>query len=663
VSNPANGGGASVFGPLDANRALTLAAAGNPSFTGVSYHTSAQAIPIPIMWGTRRVSPNTIWVASVLDFTVQPFGTFGPGPPGYTPGTDGVNFTVGVWQGRVTVPGSSYGEPDLSNSNSINFVPVIQALCEGPIDDVPRIWNGGGSAAQTWAEATNLIHIFGIGVPPCPYYDKTLNGTSTQTSWAYFAVDPAILTLYPGADLAYRFTALIVTPTMPWGHSMTPPQQSFEVRRTPNTAMRALDSYLLAFDYSPAAIIPDLLTSLQYGMGLVSGDIDAATLTTNANSYTNYCFAQGFFLSPLLDAQTAGTDILNRIATETNTWIFWSGVAFMFVPLGDESLTANGKTYTPDATPAYDLSNDNFLASGPLTVDRADPNDCHNRVRFEFPDRRPGTDAVGPGPTSTPGIDYAKNAIEWKDEGLIGQFGIRDASAISADDICDVAVAAVSLDLYGKRMAYIRNTYSFSLSYRFLRILPGTIVTLTDPNLGLDHVPVRVRSVDEDDKGALAIVAEEFTGSLGIARPNVGQAWLPNGVGAGGSGSGGTSVGSGGGSGVPISTSGGGITLTTGVPTILVLFVAGDVINLPAVLTPGIALVFKHDQLRAIQPTPAILEANPVHFVRPGGATWGIEDPQDGSIAAASSVTGRTSGMTVRFVFDGATPGVLRCIQ
>lgn len=225
----------SSFGFIDQNRWLTVAENGAPSFTGVQYNTSSQALPIPIIWGTRRISPQMIWVASVLDTITG--NVFHAAPPGYNPGTDGGDFKIGPWLGAMIVGAGLtpvlFGSPDLSSSASTWFVPTIMALCEGPIDDVQRIWNGGGSAAMTWAEATDVTFhppLMGIGSPLCPFYDKTYNGTSTQNPWAWWTVDPSILSPggYPGQNLAYRFTALIYAPAMPWcHHTNTPPQQSF----------------------------------------------------------------------------------------------------------------------------------------------------------------------------------------------------------------------------------------------------------------------------------------------------------------------------------------------------------------------------------------------------------------------------------------------------
>jgi hypothetical protein len=50
----------SVF-TVDRNMAATNAAMGQPAWTGTTFPTSTQATPIPILWGTRRLSPNILW--------------------------------------------------------------------------------------------------------------------------------------------------------------------------------------------------------------------------------------------------------------------------------------------------------------------------------------------------------------------------------------------------------------------------------------------------------------------------------------------------------------------------------------------------------------------------------------------------------------------------
>ena len=146
-----------------------LAAQGQPEYTGIKLRTSAQAIPIPIVWGTRRVSPNLIWMTPFKPNASDVFSPAASGPvlldpedlggrgwthtiggstffaPGFTPG-----IAPGAWRKQLQITGAStgigtYGSNDTSSSSSVWWVPMIMALCEGPINGINRIWNPAGA--------------------------------------------------------------------------------------------------------------------------------------------------------------------------------------------------------------------------------------------------------------------------------------------------------------------------------------------------------------------------------------------------------------------------------------------------------------------------------------------------------------------------------------
>ena len=48
----------------------------------------------------------------------------------------------------------------------------------------------------------------------------------------------------------------------------------------------------------------------------------------------------GIAFSPVLDTQEQVSQILDRWAQLSNTWIFWSGGSLKFVPLGDSRVGA-----------------------------------------------------------------------------------------------------------------------------------------------------------------------------------------------------------------------------------------------------------------------------------------------------------------------------------
>jgi putative tail protein len=257
-----------------------------------------------------------------------------------------------------------------------------------------------------------------------------------------------------------------------------------------------------AIDCLMSDIITDLLTNVQYGLGFTSADLGSMT------QYALYQRAQGFFFSPLLNQQSKGTEILDRWAQISNSWIYWDGTGFQFVPLGDATVTGNGVTYTPDLSPAYALDLDDYLSGSsaagasakagkepPLKVTIVSEFDAKNTTRLTITDRT---------------IGYVSSPFEWKDQDLVDLYGVHDSGSVSGDDICCPAVGTLVCQLIGKRAAYIRRTYSWKSSCRLIRLLPGSIVTLTEPNIGLNAARVRIRKVSEQDDGSLEFEAEEM---------------------------------------------------------------------------------------------------------------------------------------------------------
>ena len=61
-----------------------------------------------------------------------------------------------------------------------------------------------------------------------------------------------------------------------------------------------------------------------------------------------------------------------------------------FIPYGDTAATGNGITFTPNVTPIYNLTDDDFKADNnedPLQVTRSDPYQAYNVWRLEIAER------------------------------------------------------------------------------------------------------------------------------------------------------------------------------------------------------------------------------------------------------------------------------------
>jgi hypothetical protein len=408
-------------------------------YTSVDLQTSALGVCIPLVWGRNRVGTNVIWLNG---FRSKPAGKGG---------------------GKG---GNKSGQYDYTTA-------MILALCEGPIIDVMQVW-----ADQT------ITDVAALG------FDLQLGGPD-QVPPAWFDTD------YSNQAMSYAYTAYVFSAKYDLGQSATIPNHTFEVDGLLSGTMSFSPANLP--DANPADIISDYLLSTQYGLDPGATYIDA---TTWAN-YKLYCTAQSLFMSPYLRNQEQATSTLQRWAQLTNSWIFWSGTALKFIPLGMSTVTGNGVTWTPNLTPIYDLGVNDFVPSSKgdtlVTVTRIDPADGYNRVEI---DNRNRNDQYNTDPTY------------WEDQTSVDEYGQLQSQTVTADEVCDPNVAAIMAALIGQRSVYIRNTYEWSTSNNFVLLEPGDIVALTEPAIGLNAQLVRITDVSEDDKGLLKFQAEEAPNSI-----------------------------------------------------------------------------------------------------------------------------------------------------
>lgn len=362
----------------------------------------------------------------------------------------------------------------------------ILALCEGPVADTDiTVWQNAGLLST--ASSLNFT---------------LFDGSQGQAPPAWMVDN------FPAKALGYTETAYLFSSLFDMGSSPNLPNFGFEV-----FGIFATPEFP---DINFALIVEDFMTSDQYGVDPGASYLDPVTLTTALNSYFNYCQVFTLWGSPYLHTQEQGSSILQRWAQLTNSWIFWAGSSIKFVALGDTPGTANGATYIPNLAPIYNIGPDDFIfdASGedPVQVDRIDPADGYNNVEIDIKDRA---------------LQYASNPIRWQDQASVDQYGLLQSQNINAEEICNASIAAYMAMLIGKRCTYIRNTYSFKLGPNFLLLEPGDIVTLTEPNAGLNLFPVRITEVEEDDKQQLAFKAEELPDAIGTAALYVPQTGSP----------------------------------------------------------------------------------------------------------------------------------------
>ena len=422
----------------------------------IQLQTSSYGGVLPIVYGTTRIAANLI---DYDDFTADP-------------------HTTSTHAGKG-------GGTTMENTTYTYSAGVIMALCEGPIVSVNRIWRD-----------KKIGTLAGYGF-------TLLTGTRPQSPWSVWS------TKHPSKALGYSGVAQACHAAIPLGSGGTMQNHTFEV-----TAFNATEqdpNYTSAYDARPEAVILDFLTNQFYGAGWDSSKI--ASMTTGAASYGTYCQACGFVISPAFNEQKSAGDHLQTILDATNSEAIWSagasGMQLKIIPYGDTSITANGTTYTPNTTPLYDLTYDDFLgvldeqgqATGndPVTVTRTSTQDVFNCHPVEFWDRL---------------NSYNTSVVEDPDPVDVAISGMKKAQPAAMHMITRSAHALQISRIRAQKAVWIRNTYTFKVGWKYILLEPMDLVTLTYPKLGLSRKVVRIISVDMPDEGSekdgLTIVAEEW---------------------------------------------------------------------------------------------------------------------------------------------------------
>lgn len=346
---------------------------------------------------------------------------------------------------------------------------VIMALCEGPIGGVRSVYKD--SSTFTGGSALSQAGV------------SLATGTLTQSPWGY------MVSMFPSHALGYSTIAYVYAQDYELGSGASLSNHGFEV------------DFAIQFgpngDAVAADIATDFLTNASYGVtGWTTG------LTGSWTNWSDYTKAANLLLSPVVDSSGAGADFLKRLSDQTNTEFVWSEGVLKAKPLGDATVTANSVTWTPDLTPVYDLTEDDFL--GEVQLEIADQSDAKNYVQVEFLDRAN---------QYQPAIQVAQDLDD------IVTYGLRKGDVVQMHDICDAGIAQTAAQLLLQRSLYIRDRFVFHLPEDFVLLEPTDLVTLTTTvdGMQLNRRLVRIEEINEDETGEFEIVAREVPGQTASA--------------------------------------------------------------------------------------------------------------------------------------------------
>ena len=447
-----------------------------PEFTGLQIQTAVNLLPIPILYGTPRTQMNIIYVNG-FRAVAQSSGGGGKG------------LLTG---GKGDTSGYKY------------FASFIGALGEGTIPALYVVFDNQATYTPTTAPNGKVFNLF--------------TGSADQPVWEPLTV------FWPNDSYNYPLTSFIGFFDWPLDSSATIPQLNFVVSglfagTCPLNNYVAPDGTEVMMDADPALCIYDLLTNERYGVPFPADMIDDATVFSSPEAedpdvgdmaLSTYCQAVGFGFSVALNNSEPAASILENWCKNMAVAPVWTGSKLKFIPYWDRYDGTNPgydptktvlplKYYQPDIQPVFDLTDVDYMQApqgdDPVTISRIDISEVKNVVRVDFRDRF---------------LLYNDSIAEAKDENMIETFGLRVDRTTSATEYSLAAYASMSANVQLKQQVGVRNTYEFRLGWQYCILEPMDVLRISDSILGLNQQPVRIASIEEDEKGVLLIKAREF---------------------------------------------------------------------------------------------------------------------------------------------------------
>jgi hypothetical protein len=513
--------------------------------------SSVYGIPIPLLFGVNRIPGNVIWYggfkATPHTSTSQAGGKGGGTKTQSTSYSYSASVMMGLCHGNITgipriwrgkelfsggiLPGTittvteAYAIPgsgamaftcahaaDFKAAVSVDYTYTVPATASGDNESPGYLQNvtlsQGGDYSVTAGVFTFVSDALrGVTVQvtyqyvPAGYAQGALMGLGLsfvpggvgQASWAPLA---ALAAAQVPAQVAIGYSgfAYVAGQDYDLGTGAQVENHTFEVQGPMAYTVSATQP-----DPDPSLVLYEILTNARGGAGFppdrLSGD----------SAWSDYCVSAGLLMSPVIIDQVTALELVARFAELTNTAPVWSSGKLKMIPFGDTAQTGNGRTFTPNVTPIFDLNDDHIVGGqDDLKVTRKAGADAYNHIRVKF---------------NNSANQYNAEIAEAKDQTDIDASGIRSKDILEAPWITSYSVARQVAQLLLQRSLYVRCAYAFRLPANFVELEAMDLVTLTDPSQGLNLTAVRLTKVKEvgDDDGNIDFEAEDFPAGIAHA--------------------------------------------------------------------------------------------------------------------------------------------------
>ncbi len=364
--------------------------------------------------------------------------------------------------------GGKGGGVKTKNTTYTYSASFMLGLCENKIKDIGIIWRDKEQIVPKTEGGIQLKPIDQLGF-------ELFDGDHNPV-WGYLP------SKHPDQALHYPFLGYVACANYDLGGSASLSNHNFEVISDITFSETIQDA-------NPADVIEDFITNPRYG---ASPSLNMADLS----EFRTYCAATNLLISPALTEQREAFEIINEIVEAVNCAVVPSPDGLKIRSYGDSVVSGNGVTFLPDLEPVYHLTDDDFQGEDqPVRVRRSRDTDAYNHCQIEYVNRF---------------NQYNTETVEAKDQANIEMFGLRTQDPVKYDFFCEPKIARHAVQLLLQRKLYVRNEYEFELGWKYCRLEPMDIVTITDESLGLNRFPVRITRVEEDEDGMLSITAEEL---------------------------------------------------------------------------------------------------------------------------------------------------------
>lgn len=443
------GVGVTIYGYVKADELASQV--GEIKNTDVSVTHASEGMPVPVVYGKATLCGNVLWWKYLWEDV-----------PGMAagPNSEGVR-TISIWQ-SICMGAIYAGNVDVYR-NDEHWLQRDGDTTWDAFGTWPQGFDGGYHSIQFCSGAE------GGGEPNTPPYK--IDGATPIETYA--------TRLRGMSHIFIRGLAVM-------GDESACPTIRYKVRRSLSTPLTYNEVEVGGTYYgqNPAAVLYDLLTNTQYGLGLAASQIDAANFSTASEYFHEQKLGINFILSPHLQAR--------EVIAKVQSWVD------CLLTLSDEN-TYQIKVMKNDDTPVATMTDDDFLE---FTFQRRSWDDTYNDFRADY----------------TPDHGWLQKTLILKNEANISVTGSERQKKIDLTAFCDVAMASKRLHVAMKRESYPYALGQAMTNLKFSHVAAGDVVTVNSAEYGINtQFRVIARDTSEVDQNKVTFQMMQMTEKISDA--------------------------------------------------------------------------------------------------------------------------------------------------